>query len=316
MGSVAPRPKDFAPNKIGPEYGRIRIAHPLADAIHELESYTGIKIEVVVPFELGALNTAGPIDAAVRLGLRVMDGDCAGRAVPEAVQALPAIWGGRFCPAAICDQWGNILIMKRASSTAVAERLGKMISTVTKAPDPHALCGFAAFLSKAKEMKRMIIPGTLTRTLAIGQAIREARERGEDPVRAAVEALNGWLLFKGEVVEKEWENKQGYMYGITAIEGVEEFAGHSFKIWFKNENHITWKDGVKFVTSPDLIMVVELATAEPIINTYLKKGDMVAVLGKANRIYRSKECLPLLGPRHFGFDFDYVPIEELVTDGV
>ena len=35
--------------------------------------------------------------------------------------------------------------------------------------------------------------------LDVGRAIREAREKGEDPVVEAVKAVDGWLLFEGEI---------------------------------------------------------------------------------------------------------------------
>lgn len=313
MGSVAPRDTNFDPRRDWPEFGETRVEQPLVSAVEELEAYVGVKISALVAFELGAANTAGPMDAAARLGLLMMDGDAAGRAVPELVQAYPFICGKEFCPASICDEWGNVLVMKRAASGHVAEMLGKMVSTVTKKPDPHAYCGFAGFLSRAGEIKKTIIAGTLTQSLQIGQAIREARERSEEPVAAAVRSLKGWLLFQGDVVGKDWEDREGYLCGTTTIEGVNDFEGRILKIWIKNENHISWLDGSAFACSPDLIMIVEIGTAEPIVNTNLKLGQRVAVLGKANRLYRSRAGLRALGPRHFGFDIDYVPIEELVA---
>ena len=126
-----------------------------------------------------------------------------------------------------------------------------------------------------------------------------------------VEFKGGWLLFKGVVSGKNWESRDGYMYGTTLIKGMEEFRGEEAKIWFKNENHILWIDGEPKVTSPDLIEVVDLETAEPITNTDLKAGDRVAVIGvKCVEIFRTEKGLEVLGPKHFGFDIEYIPIEE------
>ncbi len=104
------------------------------------------------------------------------------------------------------------------------------------------------------------------------------------------------------------------MFGTTFIEGMGTFEGHTFKIWLQNENHITWLDDAPYVTSPDLIMIVDRASAEPYINTVLSEGQQVAVLGaKADNRYRTSEGLSALGPGHFGFDLPYRPIESLVT---
>ena len=32
-----------------------------------------------------------------------------------------------------------------------------------------------------------------------------------------------------------------------------EFAGHVLKVWFRNENHVSWLDGEPWVASPDLM---------------------------------------------------------------
>lgn len=41
----------------------------------------------------------------------------------------------------------------------------------------------------------------------------------------------------------------------------------------------------------------------------------MAVIGrKGHRIHRTLEGVEVLGPRHFGFDLDYVPIEDRVKE--
>ncbi len=313
MGSVAPRSAEYREGYVPPEYGERMPGTPFARAVRELEAFAGVQIAALVPFEVGAGNSVYPFDAAVELGLCVVDGDGAGRAVPEATQCLPAIKGKSFCPAAICDDWGNVLLLKQASSAALAEALGKQVSIVTKMPDPYAFCSFAAFLMPIAQLPEVVIPGSMTRAFRLGQAVREARASNRDPVQAAADALQGWCLFKGRVSDREWQNSQGYMIGTTTLEGVGEFSGHTLRVWFKNENHITWFDDHPWVTSPDLITIVEAASAESITNTNLQVGDCVAVLGAPHPPLRTAEAVALLGPRHFRFDLDYVPIEELMN---
>lgn len=67
-----------------------------------------------------------------------------------------------------------------------------------------------------------------------------------------MDELNGWTLFKGIVIEKKWEDKEGYYWGIHRLKGVDEFESEEFKYWFKNENHISWINGKSYVTSPDV----------------------------------------------------------------
>jgi hypothetical protein len=159
---------------------------------------------------------------------------------------------------------------------------------------------------------QIYIPETMGECLALGHAIREARESGEDAVAAAAAALDGWLLFRGTIFKRDWQNT-GYMEGTHALEGVGEFAGHSLEVWFRNENHVSWLDGEPWVASPDLIEICDPETAEPLVNTYLELGQEVAVVGRRRRDqFDSPAGLDALGPRHFGFDLEFRGIEELV----
>jgi DUF917 family protein len=313
VGSIAPQDPLSREERRRLGYGDKVVPYPGIEAIRELEAYTGKKISALVPLEPGAGSTTILIDAAMRVGLSLVDGDYCGRAVPELSQAISAIYSSSYYPCTQCDPWGNVVIIKRAPSVALVERLGKMVSVVTKLPDAMAPCATANFLLEGNEMREFIVPGTLTKCLRLGRAIREARHSGAVPVQAAVNTLNGWQVFHGEVVSKEWENRDGYMYGTTVIEGRDSYAGQVFKIWFQNENHISWKNGQPFVTSPDLLAVLNSQTAEPITNAALEKGMSVVVVGMAaDPRYRSRVGLDSLGPRHFGFDLEYRPIEEIM----
>ncbi|GAB4537527.1 MAG: DUF917 domain-containing protein [Anaerolineae bacterium] len=313
MGSVAPSEPLSETERERLGYRGNTIPYPMREAVQDLAAYTGVNIEALVPFEPGAVATTGPLDAATRLGIKTVDADYSGRAIPKLSQTLSSIAGHTLWPAAICDTWGNRLILKDAPSAEVAESLGKMISIVTKRPDPLAVCAHAGFLAQAGQMKQLVVPGTITLAYKVGTAIREARQSNQDPIKAAAGVLEGWMLFTGTITRIEWESRDGYMFGTTFIIGNGNFEGHTFKIWLQNENHITWLDDMPYVTSPDLIMVMDRETGEPYVNTVLAEGQQVAVLGAKNERYRNEEGLTALGPAHFGFDLPYRSIEALVS---
>jgi DUF917 family protein len=314
MGSIAPTTPLTVAERTALGYPLDWVVpRPMVRAVEELAAYTGRTIAAIVPFELGAGNTANPIDAAHRLGVDLIDGDCAGRAIPELSQTTAALAGIPFTPGAIADPWGNVLIMKEAASADVAERLGKMISIVTKLPDMKASCAHAGFLMRGRELKSIVVPGGVSRALAVGRAIRAAVALGQDPVAAAAGALGGWVLFRGRVAGKEWESRDGYMFGTTTVEGDGPDRGHTLAIWFKNENHVTWRDGRAWVVSPDLIMVLDAARGEPYTNTALPEGVSVGVIGaRADGKLRTARAVASLGPRHYGHDLEYTPIEHLM----
>ncbi len=312
MGSIAPKTPEVL--KRMKELGLIKkigLAEKLlALAVMELEKYLGIEIEVIVPIEIGGGNTPGPIDAALSLGKMVVNGDYAGRAIPEIAQITTYLYDLPPYPAVYVDEYGNKSIIARAINYLMAERLGKLVSV-----GAFGLVGGANFAITGKELKKIIIPNTLTECYEIGKTIREAREKGDDPAIAVAKKMDGWVLFRGVVKKKDWEDREGYMWGTTYIEGTDEFAGHTAKIWFKNENHIMWFDDKVLATSPDIIEIIEAKSGEPITNTDLKEETKVSVVGLRGRDpFKTPKGLEILGPKHFGFDIEYVPIEKRVTE--
>jgi len=279
-----------------------------AESVRLLEDYMGVKIGAIVAIELGGSNTPGALAAAARLGIPAVDGDYTGRAIPEIPQTTPYLGGLSLWPISSVDKYGNLCVIKESTGYEMAERLGKFLAAAS-----FGLAAQAGFLFKGSEMKRVVIPGTLSKCLSIGRSIREAREAGKDPVREIVEELGGWLLIEGVVSKKEWEDKEGYYWGKHTVTGDGDFKGKRLEIWFKNENHVSWLNEKPYVTSPDMLIVVDQKTGEPYANSAIAEGQRVAVIGlRAVEQFRSSKGLAILGPGHFGFDIQYTPIEKQV----
>lgn len=277
-------------------------------AVRELEEYTGCKIGAIVPVELGASNTPAPLVSAARMGIVLIDGDYSGRAVPQDMQTTYFLKDIKTYPAAVVDYWGNVVILKELANTEMGERIGKMLGVAS-----YGSVFFASMLMSAKVTRETIVPGTLTQSYELGKAVRLAREIGKDPIAEALRIINGWKLFTGEVTHKDWGDKDGVMVGKTTIQGTGEYTGHTMEVWFLNENHVTWLDGKPFVFSPDLIILADPKTGEGYTNTELKTGDPIAVVGaKINPAFRSEKAIKFFGPRFWGFEFDYKPIEEVM----
>lgn len=308
MGSIAPHTEETLKEMewfelVNPKYTEKNI---LAEAVKELSEYTGRKINALVPIELGGGNTAGCIAAGLSIGIPTVDGDYTGRAIPEIQQTTPYLNDKELLPYTCVDLWGNTSIVTKSINYRFAERVGKLISAAS-----YGLTGDAGFIMTGKETKNIIVPGTLTKCLNIGKLIRETREAGNDPVNAVADYLDGWVISRGTVTKKEWEDRVGYYWGTHTITGDGEFEGDEIKIWFKNENHICWKNGEVFLTSPDSVNVVDAKTGEPLTNSVIKEGDEVAVIAlKAVEEFKTEKGIDILGPRAFGFDYDYIPIEE------
>src|SRR3990172_5357132 len=140
-------------------------------------------------FDMGSIAPGGPPPARGGGGVAgpgapgppVVDGDCAGRAIPELSQTTAAIAGIRFAPGAIADPWGNVLLVKETASDLVTERIGKLVSMATKLPDLRAPCAHAGFLMRGRDLKAITVQGGISRALAVGRALRQAPARRRGP---------------------------------------------------------------------------------------------------------------------------------------
>ncbi len=311
-GSIAP---------LGPEVDELiaslhlgepaRVEDAMVRAVEELGRYLGKPVGAVVPVELGASNSPTPLVTAARLGIAVPDGDFSGRAVPDEMQGTPFINEIPSFPFTSVDMFGNIAIVPETANAFMLERVSKYLSIA----GIHGT-SIASTPISGEVMKRILVPGTLTKALAIGSAAREARENNEDPVDAAVEAADGWRLFDGVVASKDWEDRGGYMYGNVHIEGTHDGKPATLRIWFKNENHISWLNGEPWVCSPDLISIVNAETGLGYTSTDIAEGDRVAVVGSRGLdVFRTDHALEnAFGPAYFGFpDVSYQPIENIVS---
>jgi DUF917 family protein len=313
MGSIAPKTQETLDRmaSVGLTKRTAMADRILMLSVLELQSYAHVEVEAVVPVELGGGNTPAPIDVAMSLGKKVVNGDYAGRAIPEISQITTYLADMPSHPTTYVDEWGNVSIVKSAINYYLAEALGKWISVAA-----FGLVGGAGLLMKGKEMKQVVIPNTISECYLAGQTLRKAAAAKQDPADAVAKATKGWVLFKGRVVKKDWQDKEGYLWGTNTIEGQDQFKGHTFKIFYKNENHVTWLDEKPYVTSPDIIEVITQDTGRPITNTNIKEGDNVSVLGLRGRDpFKTPKGLGVLGPKHFGYDIAYVPIEQIMKEG-
>jgi len=305
MGTISPKPTPEGLT-IVPGAQMLQV-----EAIRYLEKVKGVHVGAVVSPELGGEATAGAVAAGALIGAVVVDGDYAGRAVPELSQAAPCLQDVPMWPVATVDRFGNRVFIDDCCNATMCERIGKSLATAS-----YGISGQAGFLCRANQMKRTIVGGTLSRCLEIGRVIRLAKEAGKDPIKEIVREVSAWVLFEGRVSGKKWEDREGYTWGEHEFSGTGAYENHAFRIWFKNENHMSWLDNEPFVTSPDMLTVVDKGSGEPLTNMAIANGQDVVVLGiRSPEIYRTDRGIAVFGPRHFGFEVDYRPIEDVVQPG-
>jgi len=282
-----------------------------ARTIEAFEAHVGRKVDAVASFEIGGGNSLIPLVAAAGKGIPVVDGDGMGRALPEAQMMSYAIAGVKPTPALALDYAGNQATFQ-TDTTEVYERhirsfamaAGGMITTAE-----HAMTG--------AELKRSVIPRTLSFSVDLGRTLRENRGQAEGllkPLQTVfAPSIYGQcqLVFQGKVVDKATRIVGGYDVGEATIQRFDG-SGEPLKISIKNE-YLLAAIGEKVIASvPDLIVIVDYETGTPINAERLRYGHRVAVFAVGcPEFYRTPEALRVVAPRCFGFDIDYVPLERL-----
>jgi len=273
-----------------------------------LEEYTGKKFEGVIPSELGGGNTAIAFATAARLGRPIVDGDPAGRSVPELQHGTYYIVGIKMTPFSVVTPFGDEIIIPKIKDDIQAEKIVRYIVASI-----GSNVGVTSHPVKGQLLKVSVVPDTISYALKLGRVLRIARENGEDPIGALIKAGNGFLLFKGIATKSTWNEENGFTVGEFKLDGIEEFKGETYKVWFKNENLISWRNGEVDVTIPDLISVLT-PDGHPVTNPNVKEGKEYIVVGfPAPDLWRTPRGLEIFGPKYLGLDRDYIPIERKYT---
>lgn len=256
--------------------------------------------------ELGPWSTAAALSTAARIGIPVLDADRVGRATPEATQDSVLVAGLSNLPAAAVTGFGDSLILE---TVARGSRVEDLLRAISIASLGDLGVTDAALSGRDIRQSGALIVGTISHAQSLGHAVRRASSQGADPIGAVLAAGAGYRLFAGHVVACPWHDEAGFLVGEVVIAGRGDFAASRYRVRFKNENIVSWKDDAISVLPPDLISLVDSRTGAAVANPDFEVDQPVTVLGfPAPPIWRTPAGLSVFGPAHFGLDVPYVPL--------
>jgi uncharacterized protein len=280
-------------------------------SLKRIERYLQKKAFATMPIEVGGINSTIPLVVGAYLGLPVVDADGMGRAFPELQMETFAVHGVSGTPMAITNEYGDSTLIETHSNWMM-EWLARGV-TIRMGGAAY----IAEYVMDGATVKRTSVWNTLSLALKIGRCLREARQRHADPMRALLDLLPetpysfGKIIFAGKIVDIKRETRAGFAQGRARIQGLDSWDG-LMEIDIQNENLIARLDGKVKAIVPDLICVLDSETAEPITTEQLRYGQRVTVMAVAvPPIMRTPEALAIFGPKGFGIDHPFVPIEEL-----
>lgn len=232
-------------------------------ALERLEEVVRKKVDFLVPIEIGAFNSITPLHAGSARNLPIVDGDGAGRAVPELQMTMFELHGIPVSPVVLADRNGNTVTLQVRDARA-AEKLARAITT-----EFGMQAGIACYPMTGKQLKLSMIPSTLSLAEEIGKSIRNARANSKNVVEAVRTVTKGRIITVGKVSRKTTETKSGFDYGRIYIDDV--------VVDYKNENMIIWKRSEPVAMVPNLICWMTI-DGEPLTNADIEEGMEVALI--------------------------------------
>lgn len=290
----------------------------LVKAFKQLSRYLGKKLELVIPFECGGVNSTVAYAIAGELGIPVVDVDGMNRAFPELHQTSWVANGSHASPAVSVDDRGNITIIDTEEDNLRAETIARSAAMAY-----GGISWKASYPLTGKEIKEKSILYSQTIAWDIGRAVMDARNNHEDPIEKIIQELkrtqnvDSYRVFNGKIVDINrdfgGEATRGFSSGKIKLEGIGDYKDQIAEIDFQNEWLRLKVNGKTLCLPPDLITILDNETGEPIRTDIMKYGYRGSILLiPAQDRMRTKRGLEIFGPSYFGYEETYEPVETIM----
>jgi DUF917 family protein len=276
----------------GSEGGRIQAVY---------ERHFGRPVVALAVAELGGIEGMLPVAWAAHAGLPLADCDLMGRAFPEIHMCTPNLHGLPIGPVVVADERGNV-----ATFTAVDAVWAERLVRPTCAAMGNC-ASLAIYPMTAARARAAVVRGSVTRAVRLGRLLAAG-----DPLAVLEAEVGAVRLIEGKVTDVERWTTQGFARGSAVVEGFGPDAGRLLRLEFQNENLLALLDGEPVASVPDVITVLDHHGAGAVVSERLRYGQRVTVIAfPCHPAWRTAPGLQLVGPRAWGYDLDYVPVERI-----
>ena len=268
----------------------------------EVERVFNKPVVAIMASEIGGSNGVEPVMWASRLGLPIVDADTMGRAFPEVQMGSFFVGGLPLTPIVLVDFQGNVKTFTPTSGES-AESGARAFAVAA-----GGVALMVDFINPAAMMIGNVIVGSLSTAIEIGRAVRGST----DPMKKLSLLLGAQTLITGKISEIKRRTDSGFVRGSVTISGTGIDADREVRIEIQNENLIATENGRVLASVPDLISVLDTQTGAAIATEESKFAMRVTAMAwPCDSLWRSAQGLKTVGPRAFGYDIEYVPIEKL-----
>jgi len=280
--------------------------YELTESMQLMEETIGRKVDYIVAFEMGGLNTPVILSLGARTGRPVINADGVGRAAPETQMASFIGHGISLTPMPLVDADGNKVVVRHGIDNNYADRLGRWVIT-----RGGGIGANTHYPMTGAQMKRSVVPHTLSLALELGEALKEARKRRSDPLKVVADLLGGKHVYTGIILqmeEKEWEG----FYFTRAV------LNDDLELIIKNETMALFKKGRPITIFPDLICMLDPYTGSGLMSANLKVGDSLSLVvspchERLREALATEEGASAFSSLRYGQpDLKYQPLEEIL----
>jgi uncharacterized protein len=266
--------------------------------IAAVERAFGRRVGALMAGEIGGGNGILPVSLASRTGLPLADADGMGRAFPYGYQVAMHVAGLNASPVFLTDEHGNVVTIEPADADWY-ERLARGVTVMF-----GATAVGADYVMDAAVARRSTVRGSVSLACRIGAALRTAGLVG------VLDTTGGTQLVTGKVVDLERRTEAGFARGGFTIDGTGDDAGRTLRVLVQNENLAVTEQQTTLASVPDLISVLDEASAVAIPTERLRHGQRVHLIAApCAAVWRTARGLEVAGPAAFGLDHPYVPLD-------
>lgn len=293
-----------------------------SNAFSALEEVTpNNKLDYSLFIEIGAVNSLVPLYVAAKKKIAVVDGDGAGRAVPKIQNTTYAV-NTSISPSAISNgprpgdpTIDNIVNMRDVPQAEMADTLESYALGILANPSFGSLAGLATYVLHGNDIDAASVPQTLTLTYYLGERIKNAVAKGQDPVPAVTDFLSimgiqHYTFGYATVVEV---NKPGSGTLDVGSVKIHDKVGNELVLQYENENLFATLNNDIWAMAPDSICYI--GRMGSMSNVEVAKGQEVTIIGiPANERIRQPEIVQSFMDELKAlniYDGNYIPIENI-----
>ncbi len=250
--------------------------------LQEMAARSGKKLAYSIPVEMGGFNTFVPMLISMSEGIKFVDCDGAGRAVPALETLMLHVNGCDTSPLAMANSLNDRISIELADSrnAVLAEKLGRDVCI-----EFGMKSGLSGWMVTKEQIKENIVCGSITLAEHIGRVFRAHADKNTVlDTLFAQGIVVGKVVCKGTITDMITETVSGFDVGRVMITDED---GVLWQMDFQNENLLISKieDGKKipYMTVPDIICMHtteafgDVPAGLPLTNADVKKGMKVAV---------------------------------------